>query len=152
RRRSALRRSLRGASIACLRHDLWQPTVRSCAHGGAHDQGSPAPGECEASTEMARLQQYVTAGRTRDNWQSLKTASVGDIAVWYVAGRQVYTAWSWVSGPSVHVAPGEPFGPCQGPVAGIQWLPAEISRKAVLDASDVDGGRRQGPQTVPDEK
>ncbi len=102
--------------------------------------------------EVTRLRRYVAAGRTRDgHWQSVKKASTGDIAVWYEAGSQMYTAWGWVSGTPIHIGPGEPFGPYRSPVAGLQWLPAELDRETVREASGFDGGH-QGPQTVPDEK
>lgn len=102
--------------------------------------------------EVARLRRYVAAGRTGgEHWQSVKKAGTGDIAVWYEAGSQVYTAWGWVSGPPIHVGPGEPFGPYRSPVAGLQWLPAQVDRETVREASGFNGGH-QGPQTVPDEK
>jgi hypothetical protein len=86
------------------------------------------------ATEVARLKRDVTAGFTKDNWKTLKDAKAGDIAVWYVAGGpQVYAAWGWVSGVSHRVKPGEPFGPYQGPVAGMQWLPEEIDARMVRD-------------------
>jgi len=102
--------------------------------------------------EVTRLRRYVAAGRARDGHrQSVKKAGTGDIAVWYQAGSQVYTAWGWVSGPPVPVGRGEPFGPYRSSVAGLQWLPGEVDRQTVRDASGFDGGH-QGPQTVPDEK
>ncbi|SRR5712691_11735398 len=102
--------------------------------------------------EVARLGRFVAAGRTRgEHWQSVKKAGIGDIAVWYKAGSQVYTAWGWVSGPPIRVGPGEPFGPFRSPVAGLQWLPAEVDRETVREASGFDGGH-QGPQTIPDGK
>ena len=102
--------------------------------------------------EVSRLRRYVACGRTRDgHWQSVKKAGIGDIAVLYKSGNQVYPAWGWVSGPPIHTGPGEPFGPYRSPVAGLQWLPAEVHRATVREASGFDGGH-QGPQTVPDEK
>jgi hypothetical protein len=102
--------------------------------------------------QMDLFRRSVGAGHTIRNWQSLKDAQTGNIAVWYVAGDQVYAAWGWVSGPSVRVAPGEEFGPYKGPVAGTQWLTDQVSRGAVKDACGVDSGLRPGPQTVPDDK
>jgi hypothetical protein len=102
--------------------------------------------------EMALLRRYVAAGRTQgEHWQSVSKADPGDIAVWYEAGTQVYTAWGWVSGPPVHIGRGVPFGPYRSPVAGPQWLPAEVKRETVREASGFKDGH-QGPQTVPDEK
>jgi hypothetical protein len=101
--------------------------------------------------EMDLLCRSVRAGQTIEDWQSLKNAKAGDIAVWYVAGGpQEYAVWGWVSGPSVRVTPGEPFGLYQGPVTGMRWLPARVSRATVRDGSGVDSGARPGPQTVPD--
>jgi hypothetical protein len=48
---------------------------------------------------LDEMKQGITAGQTVDGWQMPKTASLGDLAVWYAASPdQDYRAWGWVVG------------------------------------------------------
>ena len=100
--------------------------------------------------QMELLSDGVTA-RYTPLWRTLKGAKPGDIAVWYEAGgRAVFTAWGWVAGPSEYVSDGD-FPGWQGPVVGIQWLPAEVDAHMVYEEIGVRGWH-EGPTPVPRDK
>lgn len=90
----------------------------------------------------------VEAGHTDDDgWQMPKDSKIGDLAVWYMAGRQEYVARGWVQAAPWKVERGH--GPYRGLVAGVQWIDP-VDRREVIDRCGFDGGR-QSYQTVSDE-
>ena len=87
----------------------------------------------------------VDAGHTDDDgWQMPKGARTGDLAIWYMAGRQEFVARGWVEGIPWKVEHGH--GPYRGSVAGVQWIDP-VDRTEVIDRCGFDGGR-QSYQTV----
>lgn len=108
--------------------------------------------------EMTRLERDVAQGYTGDCWQIGKEAKAGDLVIWYATskastGGQTYVAWGYAGRKRPHRVPeGEPFGPYQGPVRGLQWLPEPIDAAGIRDKIGVYGGHRQGHQYVPSDK
>lgn len=108
--------------------------------------------------EMTRLRRDVAEGYTADCWQIGKEAKAGDLVIWYATGRpeaggQAYTAWGYAGREKPHpVTKGERFGPYQGPVYGLQWLPEPIDAGSIRDRIGVYGGHRIGAQYVPPDK
>lgn len=94
------------------------------------------------------LTSAVGAGHTDDDgWQMPKGSRTGDLAVWYMAGRQEYVARGWVEASPWKVESGP--GPYRGLVGGMQWIDP-VDRREVTDRCGFDGGR-QSYQTVSDE-
>jgi hypothetical protein len=101
---------------------------------------------------LDELEQGIAAGRTVRGWQMPKTATLGDLAVWYAASPdQHYLAWGWVTG-----SPAAGFRHSErlyvGPVAGIRPIAPVIPRQRVAEACGFNRDSvSQQAQTVPDE-
>jgi hypothetical protein len=87
-----------------------------------------------------------------DGWQMPKTASPGDLAVWYAASPdQDYRAWGWVAD-----IPRAGFRKTNrlymGPVAGVRRIEPMKPRRDVAEACGFNRDSvTQQAQTVPDE-
>src|SRR5215469_8564011 len=82
---------------------------------------------------LDELEQGIAAGHTVKGWQMPKSASLGDLAIWYAASPdQHYRAWGWVAGtPAVGFRRSERL--YVGPVAGIRPIEPVKPRREVAN-------------------
>jgi hypothetical protein len=83
---------------------------------------------------LNEMEQGIEVGHTVDGWQMPKTASPGDLAVWYAASPdQDYRAWGWVADiPTAGFRNTDRL--YMGPVAGVRRIDPARPRRQVSDA------------------
>jgi hypothetical protein len=99
---------------------------------------------------LDEMEEGIAAGHTVDGWQMPKTATPGDLAVWYAASPyQDYRAWGWVAG-SPRAGFRESDRLYVGPVAGIRRIEPVKRRQEVAEACGFNRDSvAQQAQTVP---